>query len=184
MLFPAGLYGMADSSWGNPETQLRVLAEEGVAVVQLRCKDWPADRLRNLAERCRGLGPKLVINDHPRVAQELGLMVHLGQEDGPDPEGVFGRSTHDLQQVQNPGKAAYLGFGPVFASTTKAGARTPRGIEALRQAVLASKIPIVAIGGIDVETIEAVRETGVHSWAVIGAIWGAPDPRAAIRALR
>lgn len=184
MVVPQGLYGMADASWGNPERQAQLLADEGVTVIQLRCKGWSAESLLALGERCRGLGPQIVINDSVEVARQLGLAVHLGQSDGEDPDLPFGRSTHTLEEVSRPGAAAYLGFGPVFASTTKAGVRTPRGIEMLAQAVRRSQVPVVAIGGIDLSNIDAVRATGVAAWAVIGAIWGAADARAAIRCLR
>lgn len=184
MILQRGLYGMADASWGDPEIQARVLAEEGVEIVQLRCKGWSSEALLALGERCLRLGPQIVINDDLEVARKLGTAVHLGQQDGEDPELPFGRSTHSLEDVVRPGTATYLGFGPVFASTTKAGVRTPRGVEMLAQAVRLSRIPVVAIGGIDRTNLDAVRATGVAGWAVIGAIWGASDVRAAIRCLR
>jgi thiamine-phosphate pyrophosphorylase len=184
MLSP-GLYGIADASWGDPLVQARILAEEGVGTIQLRCKGWPTGALAYLVEQTLSLGPTILLNDQAALAASLGIGAHLGQEDGPDPAvlSFFGRSTHDLQQVQNPGLASYIGFGPVFSSTTKAGHKSPRGLALLQQASLLSKVPTVAIGGIDLTNIDQVRSTGVHAWAVIGAIWSASDPRAAIRKL-
>jgi thiamine-phosphate pyrophosphorylase len=179
-----GLYGMADSSWGDPLAQYRMLAEEDVSVVQFRCKNWEDSRLLEVVSAAGSEGPLRIVNDRIPVAQATGCWVHLGQEDGADPPLPFGRSTHSLQDLAQIGSATYIGFGPVFASTTKAGVRSPRGLELLAEVVRQSPVPVVAIGGIDRSNIDAVRRTGVAAWAVIGAIWGAADPRAAIRALR
>lgn len=189
MSLPYGLYGVADASFGDPEAQARLLFEEGVRVVQVRCKGWPEERLLALAERCVALAHPhdgiVVINDAPDVARRAGTWAHLGQEDGPDPDDLpFGRSTHSIEQATRAGRAAYIGFGPVFHTHSKDTGYTPRGLAALRDVVAAAAVPVVAIGGIGPTTVEQVREAGAHGWAVIGAIWGAPDPRAAIRALR
>lgn len=182
-MIPPGLYGIADAGWGDPWEQWRLLDEEGVGVVQLRCKGWPRTRLLELARRCRGRG-LLVVNDDAVVAAEVGAFVHLGQADGDAPGLPFGRSTHTAEQAAAAHGAAYIGFGPLFPSRTKSPGHPPRGTAMLAEVVRASPRPVVAIGGIARENLDAVRATGVHGWAVIGAIWSAPDPRAAIRAFR
>lgn len=183
LALPPGLYGVADASCGDPVAQARLLLEEGVRVVQLRCKGWPRERLRAAAGAIDA--PILVVNDAVDVARELGAWAHLGQDDGPDPDDVpFGRSTHTLAQAAARGRAAYVGFGPVFGTATKDTGYTARGLGLLAEVVAASPVPVVAIGGITPGNLDRVRATGVHAWAVIGAVWSAPDPRAAIRALR
>lgn len=178
---PPGLYGIVEPSLGDPLAQARMLSEEGAAVVQLRCKGWPADRLLALAEGCRGLGIVVVVNDDVAVATATGLPVHVGQGDGADPRIPFGRSTHTLEQAARPGGAAYIGFGPVFGTSSKETSWSPRGVALLAEAVRVSPVPVVAIGGITEETLPAVRAAGAHGWAVIGAIWRSPDPRSVIR---
>lgn len=180
---PPGLYGVVEPSLGDPLAQARMLCEEGAAAVQLRCKGWPAARLLALAEACRALPIAVIVNDDVAVAAAAGLPVHVGQDDGADPDIPFGRSTHTPAQASGPGGAAYIGFGPVFGTASKATPWSARGVAMLAEAVRASPVPVVAIGGITVETLPAVRAAGVHGWAVIGAIWREPDPRAAIRAL-
>lgn len=179
----AGLYGVTDPDRGDPEWQVRLLVDEGVRVVQLRCKSWPREAVRALAERCRPLPVTLVINDDAELAAELGLCAHLGDGDGPA-RGPHGRSTHTLEQVRAEREALYVGFGPVYVTGTKQTGWSPRGIPKLAEAVAASPRPVVAIGGIGPENIDDVRATGVAGWAVIGAIWAAPDPGAVIRRLR
>lgn len=181
MIFPPGLYGIVEPTLGDPLAQARLLADAGASVVQLRCKGWAPERLLALALACRGLGVPVIINDDVPVARAAGLPVHVGQDDGADPDVPFGRSTHTLDHVGAPGRAAYIGFGPVFGTRSKATPWDPRGVEKLAEAVALSSVPVVAIGGIDLDNLAAVRATGVHAWAVIGAIWRAPDPRVAIR---
>ena len=180
-----GLYVLADAAWGDPLVMVRLAASAGVRVVQLRCKSWPIEELLELGQRCRGLVPRLIINDRVEVARALGVEVHLGQGDGPDPTDVpFGRSTHDIQEVRAAAGAQYLGFGPIFPTRSKADALTPRGPARLAEAVRASSRPIVAIGGIGPENLAEVQETGAAGWAVAGAIWASADPAGALRQLQ
>jgi thiamine-phosphate pyrophosphorylase len=73
------------------------------------------------------------------------------------------------------------GFGPIFASASKAGLPAPLGTEAVR--VAAGILPLVGIGGIDPATARVVRAAGAEGVAVIGAIWRHRDPVAAAREL-
>lgn len=183
-MIAAGLYGFADATYGDPWRQVVILAEAGVGTIQLRCKGWPTDALATLATRAIALdGPRIIVNDDAEAARRAGAWVHLGQEDGATPL-IHGRSTHTIDQVTAPHTAAYLGFGPVFLTATKVPRHSPRGLRMLSEVVRATQLPVVAIGGIGPHNVDAVRMTGVRAWAVIGAIWTAPDPRAVIAALR
>lgn len=178
----AGLYGMVDPTFGNADDQLRILVNEGIQPIQLRCKSWPREAVRALALRweseCR-----LVINDDAELASELGLLVHLGHEDGAA-LGPYGRSTHTIDQVRAARGANYIGFGPVFATSTKVQGWPVAGVRALAEAASTFSGPVVAIGGISVRNIDAVRESGVAGWAVLASIWRATDPKTAIRDLK
>ncbi len=194
-----GLYGMTDPKRGDPRTQARVLLEEGVHAIQLRCKGWSTEARvalgRAVADDATALGRGddvlLVVNDDAYAVASLreGLpavrwSVHLGQDDGPDPDLPFGRSTHTLAHVAGAGPAHYLGFGPVYGTRSKDTPYAPRGTELLAAAVRQATVPVVAIGGIHLGNVDAVRATGVAAWAVIAGVWDDPEPRAAIRALR
>lgn len=186
---PAGLYGMADAGFGDVSAQVERLAAAGVQVVQLRCKGWSDAALAPVARAARARVPILVVNDRVDVARAAGAWVHLGQDDGPGPADLpWGRSCHRLDEVRALGAAGerlptYIGFGPVFGTTTKDTGFDARGVEMLAQAVALSPVPVVAIGGITVDNVDAVRATGARMWAVVGGVWRAPDPEAAIRAL-
>ena len=135
----------------------------------------------------------LIINDHLHVAVETNADgVHLGQEDSDPahararlrPHQLIGLSTHTRDQVLHARlHADYIGFGPVFGTTTKDTGFAPRGADALRQAVALSAVPVIAIGGITPDNLGQVRAAGAHGWAVISAIHAADDPAAAARGM-
>lgn len=186
---------MADASFGDPVSSGAMLAEAGSRVIQLRAKGWSLQDIR-LAARAllpvlHARGALLIINDHPEIAASVGADgAHVGQDDGAvararavlGPERVLGLSTHTPAQVEAAqGVADYIGFGPVFGTRTKKTGYAPRGVEALRDAVAASRVPVVAIGGIDRDNVELVRSSGVHCWAIIRGILCDTSPSSAAR---
>ncbi len=81
------------------------------------------------------------------------------------------------------GKVDYIGFGPVYPTTSKADAGPVSGIELLKQVVEAVPLPIISIGGIDVDnTVEVIR-AGAQGIAVISAVCCQENPEQATRAL-
>lgn len=194
---PRGLYGIADAAHADPIAAAIALAEAGCATVQLRAKSWTPQQIQAaaaaIAVPLRALGTCFIINDHPEIARAVDADgVHLGQTDGSPaqaramlgPGKLIGWSTHDLEQVTEAKGADYIGFGPVFSTSSKIGALSPRGTALLEQAVGLARCPVVAIGGIMPESLEAVLQTGVHGWACIGALSSAPDPSTAVRRMQ
>jgi thiamine-phosphate pyrophosphorylase len=183
---PRGLYGIADAGFGDPVALGTSLARAGVEVIQLRAKGVERARVLAWAEALRAALPEVVLiaNDDPTVALDARLDgVHLGDDDPSieearaivGPAALIGRSTRSLDAVRAYQHADYLGFGPVFATVTRAGSPEPRGVALLAEAVRASAVPIVAIGGIDPTNVAAVQATGAHGWAVITALLRAPE---------
>jgi thiamine-phosphate diphosphorylase len=91
-------------------------------------------------------------------------------------------STHSAADVDGiaHGLVDYIGFGPVFESPTKAGVREARGLELLRRVCATSRLPVVAIGGIQSMRADAVFSAGAASCAVISEIERSRDPVALI----
>jgi thiamine-phosphate pyrophosphorylase len=195
---PQGVYAIADGSAGRPMEELvRAFVAGGAAVVQLRVKQPATGELLQLARAARKLcaGKALFfMNDRPdiaRLARADG--VHLGQDDLPlaearkivGPEMIIGISTHSDEEIDAAQGADYIGFGPVFATSSKPGAPLPppQGIEGLERAVHRSRIPVVAIGGITAENADEVAATGARCAAAIAAVCKAPDPEAAVRSM-
>jgi thiamine-phosphate pyrophosphorylase len=139
---------------------------------------------------CDEAGIALVVNDRVDVALAVGADgVHLGQTDLPIFEARalvgqrlwIGVSTHDLAQVRAACEAGadYLGFGPVFATSTKENPDPVQGLAGLRAAVAAANVPLVAIGGITPDAAAGVHAAGASAICAISAVNEAPDVRAA-----
>lgn len=185
-----GLYGIADASFGDPVALGRALISGGACAVQVRCKGWPtaeiAAVLRALSGPCRRASIPLIVNDNASL-HALCDGVHLGQDDGAFPAdcGLRGRSTHSQEQLHAALAEGvdYVGFGPVFGSTTKPEAGSAKGIDRLGEIVRISQVPVVAIGGIRPENLDAVKGSGAQAWAVISAVLGASDVAAVARSM-
>ena len=193
-----GFYAVLDR---DDEALARLLVREA-RVLQLRIK--PAldgldlVRVARMARRvCDEAGAALIVNDRldvALVAEADG--VHLGQTDLPIAEARaacgarrlwIGVSTHNVPQVQAAVAAGadYLGFGPVFPTTTKANPDPVQGLEGLAAAVAAAgRVPIVAIGGVTAEAVAALYRAGASAICAISAVNHTPDPEAAARQFR
>ena len=171
-------------------------------MLQLRIKPVVAPTMRALyaaAVKARAItraaGAALVIDDHLDLALAVGADgVHLGQTDLPLAAARavaagrlwIGVSTHNLAQVQAAvaGGADYLGFGPVFATGTKANPDPIAGLAGLAAAVAAAAgTPVVGIGGITTVTAREVAATGAAAACVIAAVNQALDPVQAVRTI-
>jgi thiamine-phosphate pyrophosphorylase len=171
------------------ETALLELLKGGTRWLQLRAKAMSPREFLQLASAARKLtrssGCKLIVNDRVDIALACDADgVHLGQEDLPlhaarklMGERIIGISTHDVEQAKaaEEGGADYIGFGPMFGTTTKETGYSARGLDLLRQVREAVKIPIVAIGGITEANVKQVWQAGADSAAIISDILGAED---------
>jgi thiamine-phosphate pyrophosphorylase len=199
MRLPHGIYAIVDGGAARPPLELvSAFASGGAAVVQLRLKEIGAGELLRIAREAKKIcaGRSLLfVNDRPdvaRLAEADG--VHLGQEDLPLTEArkllgehaLIGISTHSDAEIAGAQAADYIGFGPIFATRSKAGAPLPppHGIEGLRRAVRLSGVPVVAIGGMTAANAAQVASTGARCAAAIAELCAAEDPAEAVRAMR
>lgn len=134
-------------------------------ILQLRAKHQPPravlELLSQLKPLCAQSGTLLFANDRPDLALLAGVDgVHVGQDDLPV-EAVrrlpgklrVGVSTHDLSQLATALtlRPDYVAFGPIFATSTKAGADPALGLELLDRAAAlagAANVPLCVIGGL------------------------------------
>lgn len=200
-----GYYAILDvkgSSYDEPAllSHARLLLSAAPCCLQLRAKELPLPAFRRLGHalvaECSASRVPLCINDRLEIALALGAdMVHLGQRDLPLDEArrlreavptrnlLIGISTHDLEQAKAAahGGADYIGFGPIFPTTTKADADPTVGLLALERVAASVNLPVVAIGGITLANVAAVARAGASAAAAIAAIDSAVDPAAAGR---
>lgn len=191
------LYTFVDTAYLNgrdPVVIAKQLCDGGSDIVQLRAKNEDADEVRRLVERIlpvtEVMGVPLVINDHPKIALQLGAPVcHLGQEDffeggyrtadqvrGCPPEMALGLSTHAPDQAERALRAGpdYIAIGPVFATPTKPG-RPPVTLDYVRWAKRKVGVPWFAIGGIHLDNLDEVMAAGARRICVVSAILNAAD---------
>jgi thiamine-phosphate diphosphorylase len=119
--------------------------------------------------------------------------VHLGQEDAAEHDlravrarlgaRVIGLScgTPAEARAADPALIDYIGAGPLCATRSKNDAGGPIGVNGVRVVVAATTLPVAAIGGITLEVLPRVRETGACMAAIISALAAAPDPELAAR---
>ncbi len=195
----ARLYVLVDGRASAAEfgRLVETLVARGVHVLQLRDKQLD-DRVllargRQLRALTRGTPTLFVMNDRPDLAVLAEADgVHVGQEEltvkdartivGPD--RLVGVSTHSIEQARQAvlDGADYIGVGPTFASGTKRFEHFP-GLELVRAVAGEIRLPAFAIGGIDLDNLSQVLETGIGRVAVSGAVAAAADPAEAVSAL-
>jgi thiamine-phosphate pyrophosphorylase len=200
--FPARLYPIADTLGAVQRSHLAIaeaILAAGVPLLQLRVKDQPTGRCVEIARAVKAAtdraGAQLIINDRADIARLVDAAgVHLGQEDLPAAAArdilgahkIIGLSTHNLEQAEaaaRAGVADYIGFGPIYPTTSKARPDPAQGLEGLRRVRAQVAMPIVAIGGITGRTMPEVLAAGADAVAMIGEVVRAADITAAVRTL-
>ncbi len=178
-----------------PDPFLEAALHGGVDIVQLRMKDAGEDEIvaasRRFARLCAAHGALFILNDRPDLVVECEADgVHVGQDDmlvaaaraAVGAERLVGLSTHSREQIDAAIEPDYIGVGPVFATPTKPG-RAAVGVELVRYAASHARVPFFAIGGIDVDNVEQVREAGAYGVAVVRALTESAQPERAARRL-
>lgn len=186
-----GAAGMVDTA--------QIAAQNGASVVQLRAPNWKKrqwyDCALELKRVLKPFGVPLIINDQVDVALAVDADgVHVGQSDLPveavrrliGPHKWLGLSVSDAAELAAvPANGVdHLGIGPVFATPTKGDAAPATGLPLLAELCAASRLPVVAIGGIGLANCASVLQCGADGIAVVSAICGQADVAASTRALR
>ncbi len=178
------IYAIVDADFApDPLGRARALIAGGIRIVQMRAKNKTAREAYELALALRELTHEadvlFAVNDRPDLAAAVEAdILHLGQDDLPPAaarklfDGIIGLSTHTLEHIAaaNEQPIQYIGFGPVFGTTTKENPDPVTGIDGLAAAVRASNVPVVAIGGITLNNIADVWQAGATSAALISAL--------------
>lgn len=160
--------------------------DSGIRWIQYRQKSKTRRQMYEEAIKIRGITMQynaiLTVNDHIDIALAVRAdSVHLGQEDIPLSEAKkiipkdikIGISTHNIDEVRLAvlGGADYIGFGPIFETTTK-DAGQPKGAESLMKICQMVDIPVVAIGGINIHNIGDLTDiTGLYAVAISSGIF-------------
>ena len=170
----------------------------GADTIQFRVKIGATREMigmaRKLKQLCAEAGITFLVNDRVDVAIAADADgVHLGQDDFPillarellGESRIIGGSAATLEEARKclAEGVDYIGFGPVYPTTSKADAGPVSGIELLKQVVEAVPLPIIAIGSINADNTAEVMQAGAHGIAVISAVCCQENPEQATRAL-
>ena len=162
----------------------------GATTILYREKTLPGPQRRALGERVAEAcgAAELIVASDPVLARELRAgTVHLAADDPwPEDEGLLvGRSCHGAVELAGAAAhgAAYATVSPVFATESKPGYGPALGPDGLAALVADALLPVYALGGIQVDTVGSCLAAGAAGVAVMGAVMGAEDPAAAVRAL-
>ena len=169
----------------------------GVKFFQYRCKSGARKVIYEtaliLSRIARNGQACFMVNDHADIAAAVDADgVHLGQDDLPiefarkllGRDKLIGISTHSLEQARaaEVAGADYIGFGPIFKTSTKAAGQT-QGVQKLTIIKNSVAIPVIAIGGINQANVQLVARAGADGAAVISVVLAAPDIRFAAQQL-
>ena len=191
------LYAFVDTAYLHgraPEVIAQQLCDGGADLIQLRAKHSTGEEIRRMAEKIlpvtRSANVGLVINDHLKIARDLGADIcHLGQEDffdaghrhvselrTPNSELRIGLSTHAPDQATRAlaAGADYIAIGPIYATGTKPTAK-PVTLNYVRWAAVNMNTPWFAIGGINLQNLDEVLAAGAQRICVVSTILNAPD---------
>ena len=183
------------------EEQVRAACEADVKWIQLRVKNKPYEEWLAVAGRVKritdGFDATLIVNDSVEIARAINADgVHLGQEDFSliqarkilGEEKIIGYSTHSLDEILAAKDYGidYFGLGPFRFTSTKEKLDPVLGIEGIATIVKHSRRegvfkPIIAIGGIQLNDVNELMQSGIDGVAVSSAINLADDPAEMIK---
>ena len=190
------LYLVTDRKWLNGRKLTDDLEKAilgGVTTIQLREKNLSNEEVISIAKEVKKVCQKyhipLIINDNLEVALATNSDgIHIGQNDIPasivrkqiGPDKILGVSVHNLKeafQAKIDG-ADYVGVGAIFSTETKNDA-TNVTLDSLKKICDNIDLPVVAIGGINLDNISKLKDINIAGIAVVSAIMNADDITAA-----
>lgn len=196
------LYLVTDRSLSKERSTsfiVEAAVEGGVSCVQLREKNCSTrefiDEAFTLKKFLNNRNIPLIINDRIDVALVVNADgVHLGQDDMKiqdarrllNSDQIIGISASSLEEaiIAEKEGADYIGISPVFPTHTKSDVATALGLEGIRLMNKNINIPLVGIGGININNCANVISNGAQGIAVVSAIVSADDPRIAAEKLK
>jgi thiamine-phosphate pyrophosphorylase len=188
---------VATKAGWSPADLAAAFLDGGARFLQVRAKQLPSGPFLDLCDaivrRSAGYEAAVIVNDRVDLARlSSAAGVHVGQEDLPPsaaraqlgPEAIVGYSTHTRAQLDDALRQplTYVAVGPIFGTRTKDTGYAAVGLELVSAAAaLARDLPIVAIGGITLDTAPPVIAAGASCVAVISDLLSGGDPAARVR---
>lgn len=194
-----GLHVLTDRDMVKPRSLIKVIKQVvkgGVSVIQLRDKEVNDNDMivlgKQIKKLIKGKIP-LIVNDRVNVALAIEAEgIHVGQKDMSainvrkliDKDMILGVSANTVDQARKAEQdgANYIGAGPVYPTPSKKDADPDIGLSGLKRIKDAVSIPVIAIGGINIENATDVAKIA-DGVAVISAVLKADNPKQATQEL-
>ncbi|PWJ84365.1 thiamine-phosphate diphosphorylase [Oceanotoga teriensis] len=182
------LYMITDSNYMDERESVLKAVKSGATCVQYRAKNTDTKQMievaKDLKKICNHHNVPLIINDRLDIALAIQADgIHIGQDDMPieivkkyASNMIIGVSASNIEQALIAEKkgADYIGAGAVFSTQTKKDANY-MGIESLKELMKKIKIPVAAIGGINLKNIKEVLKTNIDGVCIISALLCSKD---------
>lgn len=192
-----GYYFITDAalSRAGNSSDVKNAAAAGVKVVQYREKQASAKKMleeaRQLREICRPAQVIFLVNDRVDLALSVEADgVHLGQDDLPfalarkllGKNKIIGITVHNIEEALEGARlgADYLGVSPIFNTSTKIDSGEPGGVGLIREIRKRVALPLIAIGGINLENAREVIRAGADGLCAISAVLTQSEVKAEI----
>ena len=191
------IYLVTDEKACNRKDLYKCIEESikgGVKIVQLREKNISTkdfyEKALKVKEICKNYGVLFIINDRLDIAQIVKADgVHLGQSDMPIEKareilkdrfliGATARNIEEAKKVELSG-ADYIGSGAIFGTNTKNNAKKLE-MEELKKIVASVKIPVFAIGGININNVGSLKNIGLQGICAVSGILSEKDCKKAV----
>ena len=191
------IYLVTDEKACNGKDFYRCIEEAikgGVGIVQLREKNISTkdfyEKALKVKEICKRYEVLFIINDRLDIAQAVEADgVHLGQSDIPIEKareilkdkfliGATARNIEEAKKVELLG-ADYIGSGAIFGTSTKDNAQKLE-MQALKKIVSSVKIPVFAIGGININNVGILKNIGLQGICSVSGILSEKDCKKAV----
>jgi thiamine-phosphate pyrophosphorylase len=181
----------------------KLALDNGIRLIQLRMKHSPIEQIKQTAyellEECSKYKACLIMNDNADLASSLGFDgVHIGQNDENiesvktkiKDNQIVGLTCNNFEQIQQAKElsADYVGLGPFRFTQTKEKLSPILGIQGYKDIMqqcrqMDIELPIYAIGGIRLEDVNQIMETGVYGIAISSLILESSNPQNTIKEL-
>lgn len=162
--------------------------DDGLEIFHLRKKEFQEKEMRafieGIPQKYRG---RIVLHSHYHLAAEYELKgIHVPADyAGGMPVGALSVSFHSTEEIQKFGMPFDYGFlSPVFNSISKEGYKTRFNLDELRLFLNGRREKIIALGGIDEDKTDIVRNLGFSGVALLGAIWQNENPVGKFKQIR
>lgn len=176
------------------ESRAVALFKGGCRWMSIREKDLTPDARLRLLKRLKAIGADfgatVGVHDDLAAAAQCGAALHLpaGADAAEAKKSLggsvlLGQSCHNIADIQAAAGVDYVTLSSIFGSASKPGYGPALGPAGLAAAAGASRMPILALGGITSSTLPLLKGTGISGVAIMGAAMTAPDPEDWIRSV-